>query len=296
MTNMGNTTRFGLAILGLVLAFSHQAFAQLALGPIPYQQSVNGVPVTVNVLSLIMVQTVGDSLSVTAKVDGDLFDLQQKIGTIVDTFKLPTDNCANTGVDKPNPVVSITTKSLTPEGDQAVFAIGGHVDVWSCVIGPPKSEIQWQMKRIGPIKTKVPVPHTWTNYMKNKDATQPFDASIPVSLVKQGDTTVALQISKPNIKLEGQYVFLTNGILKIANIDINQKAAGALQNAIDPNKLKATIPPELQKLNMAVETAHFVNDGGHLVAEITLTAKVSATEITNLLKQIQTPPTTSATH
>ena len=287
---MGNRVHLGVALLVSGVAFSQSALAQLAIGPIPYQQNVNGVPVTVNVLSLVTVQTEPASLVVTAKVDGDLFDLQQKIGTIVDTFKLPSDNCADTGAGKPNPVVSLTSKSLTPEGDEAIFAIGGHVDIWSCIIGPPKSEIQWQMKKIGPIKTKVPVPHTWTNYMKNKDATQPFDASIPVSLVKDSPTSVALQIGKPNIKLEGQFVVLTNGILKIANVDINQKAANALQSAIDPSKLKAAIPPELQKLNMTVQSAGFKDEGGHLIAEIVLTANVSAGDITNLLKQIQAPP------
>jgi hypothetical protein len=287
--NMRHGKALGLALIAGSFDLAHQASAQLALGPIPYQQNVNGVNVTVNVTSLITVQTNPGSLLVTAKVNGDLFDLQQKIGAIVDRFNLPTGNCDNKGIGKINPVVSITSKSLAAEGEQAVFAIGGHIDVWTCVDGPPNSEVQWQMKKIGPIKTKVPVIHTWPSVIKNKDATQPFDATIPVSFVKQSDTTVALQLGQPNIKLSGQYAFITDGILKIANIDINQKAVSALQGAIDPNKLKATLPTELQKLNMAVQSAHFVDDGGHLVAELNLSSNVSAAAITNLLKQIQLP-------
>ena len=88
-----------LAIGGLVVAFSHPASAQLAVGPVPYQESVDGVPVTINVLSVITVQAMPDSLAVTAKVDGDLFDLQQKIGAIGDTFNWPNNNCANSGAD-----------------------------------------------------------------------------------------------------------------------------------------------------------------------------------------------------
>ena len=130
---MRTRVQLWLAVLGSIVTFSHSAFAQLVVGPIPYRQNVNGVPVTVNVSSLVTVQTVPGNLAVTAKVSGDLFDLQQKIGPIVDTFKLPTDNCANTGVAKPNPVVSLTSKSLTPQGDEAIFAIGGHVDVWTCI-------------------------------------------------------------------------------------------------------------------------------------------------------------------
>ncbi len=278
------------------LGYAHQASAQLAVGPIAYQQNVNGVNVTVNVTSLISVQTNPGSLAVTAKVDADLFDLQQKIGAIVDTFALPTGNCDNKGLGKINPVVTISSKSLAAQGGQAVLSIGGHVDAWTCVDGPPNSEVQWQMKKIGPIKTKVPVIHTWPSVIKNKDATQPFDATLPASLVKQSDTAVALQLGQPDIKLSGQYAFLTNGILKIAGVDINQKASAALQNAIDPNKLKAALPTELQKLNMTVQSAHFVDDGGHLVAELNLSASVSASDITNLLRQIQLPATPPATH
>jgi hypothetical protein len=256
------------------------------------------VNVTVNVTSLITVQTLPGNLSVTAKVDGDLFDLQQKIGAIVDTFALPTNNCASKGIGKLNPVVGISSKSLAPQGNQALFAIGGHVDVWTCVDGPPNSEVLYRMVKVGPLKTKVPVSvHTWSSEIKNKDGTQPFDATILASLVKQNDTTVALQLGQPNIKLSGQYVFLTNGILKIADVDINQKANSALQSAIDPNKLKATLPTELQKLNMAVQSAQFTDDAGHLVAELVLTANVSGAEITDLLKQIQLPSSTgSITH
>ena len=62
-----------LAVGGLAAAFSHPASAQLAVGPLPYQESVDGVPVTVNVLSVITVQAMADSLAVTAKAEGDVF-------------------------------------------------------------------------------------------------------------------------------------------------------------------------------------------------------------------------------
>jgi hypothetical protein len=278
-------------LIGSCLMFSEGASAQLAIGPIPYQQNVNGVTVTVTATSIVTVQTNPGSLLVTAKINGDLFDLQQKIGAIVDTFKLPTDNCAQNGVGKINPVVTISSKSLAAQGSQAIFAVGGHVDAWTCVAAKPNIEVKWEMRKIGPIKTKVPVKvQTWAGYIKNKDATQPFDATIPVSLNKQSSSTVALQLGQPNIKLGGQYASLTRGILSIAGVNINQKAADALQSAIDPNKLKATIPTELQKLNMAIQSAQFINDGGHLVAELVLTANVSGADITGLLKEIQIPP------
>jgi len=59
----------GLAIGGLVAAFSQPASAQLAVGPVPYQETVDGVPVTINVLSVITVQAMPDNLAVTAKIE-----------------------------------------------------------------------------------------------------------------------------------------------------------------------------------------------------------------------------------
>ena len=59
-----------LAILGLAVAYSQPASAQLGVGPVPYQETVEGVPVTVSVLSVIRVQAMQDNLAVTAKEIG----------------------------------------------------------------------------------------------------------------------------------------------------------------------------------------------------------------------------------
>ena len=84
---------------------------------------------TVNVLSVITVQAMPDSLAVTAKVDGNLFDLQQKIRATGDIFNWPNNNCAKSGADdRPNLVVSATSKSLIAQGDQAMLVVGGQVD------------------------------------------------------------------------------------------------------------------------------------------------------------------------
>lgn len=281
-----------LAVGGLAVVFSQPASAQLVVGPVPYQESVDGVPVTVNVLSAITVQAMPDSLAVTAKVEGDLFDLQQKIGAIGDTFNWPNNNCANSGADaRPNLVVSVTSKSLTAQGDQAMLVFGGQVDAWTCV-AKARSETRWEMKKVGPIKTKVPVRHTLTNYVKSKITSEPFRASMPISFVKQGDTSVAVQLGQPTVEPEGQYVSVTNGVLKIAGVDISQKIAHALHSALDPDKLKTTIPSELKKLNMTVQSADFKDDGGHLVAEVVLTSNVPWGDVANVLKQIQSPPAT----
>ena len=279
-----------LAVTAFIAAVAQPVSAQLAVGPIPYPENVDGVPVTINVLSVITVQANPDSLAVTARIDGDLFDLQQKIGTIVDTFKVPNNNCANSGAsDRQNPVVSFTSKSLTPQGDQAILAIAGQVDGWACV-GKAKSEVQWKMKKVGPIKTKVPVTHTSTTMVKTKMTSEPFQASIPISFVKQSANSVAVQLEQPTVKPEGQYASVTNALLRIADADITQQAANALRSALDPAKLKTTIPSELEKLNMTVQSAGFKDDGGHLIAEVVMTANVPWGHVANVLKEIQSPP------
>jgi hypothetical protein len=256
----------------------------------PTRKSVDGVPVTVNVLSVITVQAMQDNLGVTAKVDADLFDLQQKIGAIGDTFSWPNDNCANAGAnDRPNLVVTVTSKSFTVQGDQGMLVFGGQVDAWTCV-KKAKSEVRWEMKKVGPIKTKVPVTHILTNYVKTKIASEPYEASMPVSFVKKDDKSVAVQLGQPIVKPEGQYVSVANGTLKIADVDITQKAAHAWKSALDPDKLKVTIPSELETLNMTVQSADFKDDGGHLVAEVILTSNVPRGDVADALKQIQSPP------
>ena len=137
---------------------------------------------------------------------------------------------------------------------------------------------------------KVPVVYTWTNLTTKKNGTQPFNASLPIYLVKKDDATVALEIAEPNVKLEEQNALVKNAILKLANVDISQKAYNALQSAIDPAKLKEVLPIEFQKLNMSIVSTRFRDDGGHALAEINLTATVSGDSITPLLQQIAASP------
>jgi hypothetical protein len=136
-------------------------------------------------------------------------------------------------------------------------------------------------------KTKVPVVVTWPgNPIKTILATQPFDANLPVSLVKNNDHAVGLEFSKPDIELKGQYAFITKGVLNIAGVDINQKAYDALQKAIDPSKLAMVVPDDIQKYNPIIENARLFNNSGHLSAEIDMSAFVPGAAINELVKQL----------
>jgi hypothetical protein len=261
-----------LFLAGFFLAgLASQATAQLAVGPIAIKNNVNGVPVTVSATSYTTVKPVDNEIVVTSRIFADLIDLQRKFASIVDTFKLPANNCASRGAGAPNPVVSLKSSMLWPRSDQLVMFLRGHVDMWSCVAGPPKSETRWQQKKIAFIKYKVAVRHTVTELKKSKNGTQPFDATLPTFLMKKDDGKVGLEFAKPYLKLDGY----PDTILKRANADINKTALSALQSAIDPAKLKAVLPKELQNLNMSVLSARFRDYGGHAIAEINLATTIS---------------------
>jgi hypothetical protein len=259
----------------------------LLIGPVSYQQDVNGVPVTLTARTYFKIQTIDNKIYLKAQVIGDLGDLQKKIGTIVDTFKLPQDNCGSYSGN--NPVVSIPRKELLFKDGAALFSISGSVEMWDCRENPvPNSKVEWSVENIGlGIKTKVPKVITWPgNPIKNKLVTQPFDANLPVNLVRANETTVALSIGRPDIELKGQYVSITKGILSIAGIDINQKAADALNKAIDPEKLKLAIPSEFQEYNPNIDSARFIDDAGQLAAEMNMSALIPAEKVTALIKDL----------
>ena len=272
-----------LILAGFLLAgLASQAAAQLAVGPVAIKNTVNGVPVTVSATSYTTVKPVDNEIVVTARIFADLIDLQKKLASIVGKF-LPGDNCATKGAE-PNPVVSLKSSSLWPRSDQLVMFLRGHVDMWSCVAGPPKTETRYQQKKIAFIKYKVAVQHTVKALKKSKHDTQPFDATLPAILMKTNDGKVALEFTKPYLKLEGY----SDTVLKRANADLNKNALSALQSAIDPVKLKSALPKELQKLNMSVQSARFRDYGGHAIAEINLEATISGGSASLLHQHVMT--------
>ena len=158
-----------------------------------------------------------------------------------------------------------------PVDDQLIVSVRGYVDLWSCKARPAKSSIVWKNKKIGFLSIKLPVQHTVKAAMKKtKDGTQPFRSNLPIQLVQKGSANVALKVSDPEIRLEGQEVVITHASLDHAKVDINQKAYAAILSAINLVKLKAMLPKELQK--STVVSTRFRSQGGHAIAEINLAA------------------------
>ncbi|TAY50941.1 hypothetical protein [Rhizobium leguminosarum] len=259
---------------------------EMMVGPISYQQDVNGVAVNLSATTYFQLSNTAKEITLKARVVGDLTDLQKKIGQIVDTFALPSDNCKSFSGN--NPVVNLPRKELLYREQKAVFSVGGTVDMWDCRENPvPNSKVEWKLQDVGfGIKTKVPVVVTWPGSpIKNKLGSQSFDVDLPLAITHATDS-LSLVIEKPAIDLKGQYAFITEGILKIAGIDINQKAHDALEKAIDPNKLRVAIPEELGEFHPQIDGAKFVDLSGNLAIEISLSASVPLAELTNIVSDL----------
>lgn len=248
-------------------------------------RDVSGVPVTISTMLYFQAEPAGDRLAVKVRADGDLSDLQAKIGAIVDTFELPTDNCRSFNAD--NPVVSISHKEIGFSGGQLVFAISGNVAMWDCRENPvPKTKVEWVIEKIGPIKTKVPKVITWPgDPIKNKLGSQSFEIKLPIGIRRVDATSVELELGRPNVDLKGQYAFITEGILSIAGIDINDRLDTALRAAIDPEMVRASLPNELMRYRPTIETVGFSDHDGRLHMDIALKADMSAADGAKLLAE-----------
>jgi hypothetical protein len=269
----------------LVISLISRATAQLGVGPVPIVSSINGIPITVSVTSWITVKSVGDEITVDARIFADLIDLQKKFSDVVDSFKRSAGNC-NRSADGQNPIVSFKSGSLWPRNDQLVMFVRGDFDIWSCSVGPPQSAIRWEKTKVSFLTLKLPVRRTWRNVKKHMNGTQPFHGTLLVSLVEKDGANVALRNTEPNIRLDGEPTFATNANLNLAKTDMNEKVSKTLQSAIDLTKLKGVLPKELQKLNMTINSARFRDRGGHAIAEINLAGKASGITTTSLLQQI----------
>jgi hypothetical protein len=269
----------------LVVVLMSRATAQLAVGPMPITSSINGIPVTLSVTSWISVNSVGDEITVDARLFADLIDLQKKFSDIVASFKRSAGDC-NRSADGQNPVVSFKSGSLWPRSDQFLIFVRGDIDIWSCTAGRPQSAVRWEKKKIAFLTLNLPVRRTWRNVRKNINGYESFHGMLPVALAEKDDANFALTVTKPAIKFEGEPTFLTNTNLNLAITDMNQKLSKALQSAIDVAKLKGALPKELQKLNMTIVSARFRDRGGHAIVEINLAAKTSGNTTTSLLQQM----------
>lgn len=264
---------------------------EFLVGPVELIQDVNGTPVRLMISDYFQVVSQGDGLHLLSRLDIDLSDLQQKFPSIIGALPLPNDNCGSYKPD--NLIVSLPNRELRAEGDHATMAIAGKVDIWSCFENPvPNTAIVWKTRRVMGINVPYPTLKTWPgNPFKNKTASQPFEATLPIYFRKISDTSLGIVTGTPSVKLKGQYVFITNGILSLAKIDINEEARKALSKAIAPNDLIKSIPEEFLAMNPTIVDATFYAKDGLLFARVNASAVIPPAKITEWTTLMMTKPT-----
>lgn len=259
---------------------------EIGFGPIEVTEKIENVPITSTLMAYFSTETDQGRTKVQCRVRVNLHDLQAKFGTIVETIPWPRDNCKGYRVD--NLVVDLPKKQLAAGSDRGVIHIGGKVDVWTCLENPvPNSKVEWQMKKVGPVKTKVPVVKTWPGSpIKTKVAEQPFEFSVPVFLRKRDGLTLAIEVGDPSIELHGQFAFITKGALSIAGVNLNHEAKKRLEGRLGGDRLVFSLPKDFLDLKPEIISAGFVNDHDALTGEILLHATVTAETMTAFVKTL----------
>lgn len=233
---------------------------EIPIGPVPFQQTVRGVSLSVSVSGFFSFLPVGSQLQVNARAFVDLSDLQRKIGSLIDTIPLPTDNCAQFSAG--NLVARIWGKEITISGDEATLTLHGDVDDWACVRNPFGS----------PFKTRL--------------VNQPFDATLPFRVAAVDPQTVAVRLGNPSITLGGQFGGVAGGILRIAGVDINSKAKEILDRLINPDLLKQTLPADLLQLDPAITRAELLSNSGALAMYVEMRATLDGRALGLLIQAL----------
>ncbi len=253
---------------------------EIVIGPVAIQESIQGIPVALRAWSFISILPINNQLTLQARVFADLSDLQRKVGKIIDTIPLPTKNCHHDGLD--NLIARIWGKELAIRGTTARLTLRGDVEVWSCVKNPvPCTRVDWD--GIIP-RTRV---YDCNPPIKNRNLKQPFEATLPFSLTVPDAQSVAIALGQPTINLGGPLGSVSAGILKIAGVNLNDKVKRALEQAIKPDMLKKSLPPEVQPFQLRIVSASLAAaDGGALTAIAEMKASISTVTATELIQTL----------
>ena len=252
------------------------------------EQVVQGVPLTAPIHIFLSLHPAGSRIRVQARVVGDLSDLQNKIGPLIDTIPLPTDNCSHFGID--NFVAKIWGKQITVGNNGATLKLNGDVEVWTCVKNPiPCSRLEWEERNVFGATIRIPrtVFFDCNPPIKNRNATQPFEAALPFSVEVVTPQSYGLKLGQPSIDLGGPLGGVTEGILKIAGVDINAEAKKALDRAINPGSLTQTLPDFLIPYNPALTKAELLSNSGALALTLEAEAILTLAQLGQLIQTLR---------
>jgi hypothetical protein len=233
---------------------------ELLFGPVPFPANVQGVSLSLPVSVALAIEPAGDQIQIHARLLGDLSDLQRKIGPLIDTIPLPTDNCAR--FFAPSLVAGISEKELTIDRDVAILTLHGEVVSWLCLPNPFGS----------PGKTVL--------------VTQDFAATLPFRVGVVDPHTIGVQLGEPSISLEGPLAGITQGILNIAGIDINAQALALLNRSLPPGLLQQTLPNDLQSLHPEITLAGLRSNAGNLALYVEMNAFMDGKAVGQLIRTL----------
>jgi hypothetical protein len=263
----------------------HRRLGELAAPPVTFKPTVQGVPLSIPVSFFLSLAPAGSQIKIGARVVADLSDLQSKTGSLIDTIPLPTNPADHFGVD--NFVVAIPEKSLAVEGNIATLSLKGNIDVWLYAQNPVQcSRVEWDEVHVFGGVIRVPRVVFYDCTINQPLGSQPFKASVPFSVAAVDSQTVAVQLGKPMIDLEGPLGGVTTGILQIAGVDLSSQAKALLDRALNPNLLQQTIPADLQPLHPSITKAELLSNTGALALYAEMTAWIDGTVIGQLIRKI----------
>lgn len=225
------------------------------------EQTVQGVTLKAQVYTFLSVKPVGSQIQLHARVIADLSELQNKIGALIDTIPLPTDNCARFSAD--NLVARIWGKQLTVDGNTATLKLSGNVEVWACLelpFGLPPA--------------------------KNRNLRQSFDAKLPVQVEKVDGQSFAIKPGEPDIDFGGSLGEFAERILRFLGLDVNRKAKEILDRAIHPDLLKQKLPDFVLKYNPTLTEAELLGHEGDLALRLEADATLNIWQLAELIREL----------
>lgn len=245
------------------------------------QRTVQGISISAEVYVFLSLQPIEDRIRVQLRLVADLTDLQNKIGALVDSIPLPKDNCSHFGID--NVVARIWGKKISVNDDIATLKLNGDVDIWTCVKNPiPCTRVEWE-ERFG-IRIPKLVYYDCNPPIKNRNISQPFEAMLPFTLELVDARTVAVRLGTPSVDLGGTLGGVTEGILRIAGVDLNAQVKQVLDAAIGSDLLAQALPEFLARFDPSIKRAEFLNNSGSLALAIELEASLDLLALGTLIE------------
>lgn len=229
---------------------------EVRLGPFAFVEAVQGVPLDLRASMFLRFEREGNQVKIRSRIVADFSDLQKKVGALIDRFPLPKDNCSHFGAD--NYTVDLWGKDLTLRGDAANLRLKGDAEIWGCFKSVPCTKFEdWQVKVYDcnpPVKSRI--------------LRQPFEALLPLRLSVSGAQAVVIAPGEPTVNLGGPLGGVTDGVLKIAGVDINALLRQRLDRVVGSELWRVTAPPRLLQLDPVMTRAEFLSNEGALAAEI----------------------------